>query len=492
MRNLVIATFYSSAGTLSTLVFGAIVIKILAITNGAAGVGLFSILRQFQQTLIIIALLGGQTAIVQGLASFQDQARDNFLIASFKISLFTSLISCVLIVVFAPYLNQWIFSGHLPGSLSLIYWSVIPLLCGSVFTFLCSVLNGNRAVGSQAMMQLAGAFIGACVAYPLALNFQAGHNFSYIILLSIPFAVGSLLALIFTYRKGFLKPLLNYRNLWFRPAETKYFLSFASVTLFTTLLQAGVILSIRALILKMYGMSTVGQFDAAWTLSMMYIMLILNSIAMFYLPELSKTLDPVKRQGLIENVMRLAIVVLIPLITLVLAFKYYYILIFYSKDFLSSIPLIQWMILGDFFKVFGWIFAVSMLAYARMKPFFWSELLWHSSFLGLATLILRQHYAIETLGLVFFGLYFAYFIFCTTYICHSWKFQFKRQYFVVLSMGFCYLLIVLALSWNEYTVHWLRAGVLFIFSLALSLAFWLYTGNNKGRTTSLSPYRLSS
>lgn len=353
MRSLIKGTFYSSAGTLSTLLFGAIVIKILAIFNGPEGVGLFSILRQFQQTGIIIALLGGQTAIVQGLASFQGEARDKFLVATFRITLCSTIFTVLLILLFAPWLNAWMFANKVLNGTQLIYWSVLALLSGGFFTYLCSILNGNRAIGSQSLFQLCGALIGAFLAYPLALIFQHGTSIAYIGLLAIPFLVSALLALILTYRRGYLRPLLQGIKISFQAAESKYFISFASVTLVTTLLQAGVLLAVRALILNNYGMGVVGKFDAAWTLSMMYVMLILNSISTFYLPELSSIHDSVKRQQLIDNVLRLAFVILIPLITAVLEFKYYYIIIFYSKEFLESIKLIQWMILGDFFKVFG-------------------------------------------------------------------------------------------------------------------------------------------
>lgn len=484
MRKLITATLYSSAGTLSTLLFGAVVIKILALINGAEGVGLFSILRQLQQTLVIVALLGGQTAIVQGLASLEGEKRDNFLVATLKISLVTTGITVLLIVLAAPLLNHWLFAGQVAAGLQLIYWSIIPLICGSIFSYLCSVLNGYRAVGSQALLQLCGALLGACIAYPLALGFKSGFSYNYVLLLAAPFALGAILALIYCCKKGFLKPFLNRKAWSFAHNESRYFLAFASVTLITSLLQTAVLLAIRGLILKNYDMAAVGKFDAAWTLSMMYIMLILNSIAMFYLPELSKIKDYLQRQILIDNVIRLAIVILLPLITFVLEFKYYYIVVFYSREFLPSIDMIQWMILGDFFKVFGWIFAVSMLAYARMKPFFFSELLWHSAFLGLAYTILHRHLPLQYIGLVFFILYVAYFIFCTVYIHRCWQFKLQKKYVFILLLSFSYLLMILLSSWNDYSVNWLRGSLSLVVSLFMSAIFWFYTADKSSKKLS--------
>lgn len=475
MRNLVRGAFYSSAGTLSTLLFGAVLIKILAVYNGPQGVGLFSILRQLQQTLVVLALLGGQTAIVQGLASREGVARAVFLTTTAWISIFATLVSVVILLSCAPLLAEWLFAQQVNGVV-LIYGSVSTLICGGAFTYLCSVINGNRAVGAQSLLQLFGAVLGAVLAYPMAILYQRGVLIAYIWLLSAPFLLGAVLAGIFCYRRGYLAPLRTMcRTLTLAMREAKYFLSFAMVTLITTLLQTGVLLIVRALIVQDSGMAAVGKFDAAWTLSMMYVMLILNSLAVFYLPELSGAKDAQTRKQLIDGVLRLALVALIPLVTAVLEFKQLYIKIFYADAFLPATKLIQWMVLGDFFKVFGWVFAVSMLAYARMKPFFSSELLWQSGFLLGCYLILTQHAPPEYIGMLFLGLYFLYFVFCFVYIRTCWNYKLSSKYAWALGLAFVYLLVIALLTWHDDSIHWWRGITTCLGSLALSWIFWRYT-----------------
>lgn len=474
MSSLLRAFFYSSAGTFSTLIFGAVIIKILVLCNGPEGVGLFSILRQLQQTLVVIAMLGGQVAIVQGLASLEKQSRDNFLVATFKLTFLATVLVILLLIVFSSPLSQFIFGNKIENGSHLIYWSILPLFCSSIFTFLCSVLNGNRAIGMQSLMLLTGSFLGACLAYPLAKHYQLGSTVSYIILLTIPFAIGGIGSFLYAYKKGFLAPLYSKINFSISKTEAQYFLKFALVTLVTTFMQAGSLLVVRSMLLKDHSMAMVGIFDAAWTLSMTYVMLLLNSISMFYLPELSKITDSLKRQQLIDNVIRLAATVLLPLITFVLGFKYLYILVFYSKEFAESQNFIRWMILGDFFKVFGWIFAVSMLAYARMKPFFLSELMWHSSFMICSYFIIKHALPIESLGTLFFVLYFGYFIFCAVYIHHIWKFNFSKRYFQVMAISLGFLLSILFLFWNETGINWTLGLTSLLAAIVLSGFFWIY------------------
>ena len=60
MKELLKAAAKSSAGTFITLLSSAVAVKIIAVFAGPAGIGLFSLLRQIQQTASIVGVMGGQ------------------------------------------------------------------------------------------------------------------------------------------------------------------------------------------------------------------------------------------------------------------------------------------------------------------------------------------------------------------------------------------------------------------------------------------------
>src|SRR4051812_37929445 len=99
MRKVAMGMLQAGTGQLATLFGGAISVKLLAVMVGPAGVGLFSILRQAQQLLTALASLGGQNAVIQGIASREGAERNRFTVSVFWI--FAVLIICVCLTTLA-------------------------------------------------------------------------------------------------------------------------------------------------------------------------------------------------------------------------------------------------------------------------------------------------------------------------------------------------------------------------------------------------------
>lgn len=471
MRDLLKGTFQSSIGTVFTLLFGAIVIKIIAVVNGPEGVGLFSILRQLQQTGTVVALIGGQTAIIQGLAKFVGRQQQDFLSAAFYMMVGATLVTTLALIIGAPLLSHYIFSDQVVDGVRLVRWSAIAVVCGAAYAFFSSVLNGHRLLGRLTAMQTMGAIAGSCIAYPLALWFQEGNAASYIFILAVPFTISSLGLFLIAHRRGFLTALFKKISVSLRSYEAKYFVSFASTTLITTLTQAAVLLIVRAVIVRKYNLSGGGEFDVAWTLSMMYVMLVLNSFAGYYLPTLSKITDEKERGHLVESVIRLSLVVMIPLVTAVIVFKALYVRLFYSADFLASLDMIRWMLIGDYLKVTSWIFAISMLAYAQMRPFFLTETLWSLAFLGVSTLAIKYCDSLEVMGIIFLSSYICYLIFSFSYIRIKWRFYISRQSLLFWLSGLIYVMAVSGMTWHQTQVYWWSSVAWILSSVGLVVIF---------------------
>jgi len=68
MRNLIFALFKTGSSSIARLLFNMASIKIIAISLGPSGLGLYSIIRQAMFTFGSVGS-GGQTAIVQGISS---------------------------------------------------------------------------------------------------------------------------------------------------------------------------------------------------------------------------------------------------------------------------------------------------------------------------------------------------------------------------------------------------------------------------------------
>jgi O-antigen/teichoic acid export membrane protein len=73
---------------------------------------------------------------------------------------------------------------------SLVRWLALPVALGMASTYLNGVLNGFRAIGVLALLQILGAAALALLVYPASRLVKGDHPIAFIAKLSAPPAVG--------------------------------------------------------------------------------------------------------------------------------------------------------------------------------------------------------------------------------------------------------------------------------------------------------------
>src|SRR5207249_957846 len=116
----------------------------------------------------------------------------------------------------------------------------------------------------------------------------------------------------------------------------------AGTFMVTGFVGSGVPLAIRALTGREFGLHGAGILDVAWTLSMAYIGLVLSSFSTYYLPTLSGTKDSAARAQLIHQVLRMALFLMLPLVTGIIVLKPLVARLLYSDEFLPALPIMRW------------------------------------------------------------------------------------------------------------------------------------------------------
>ena len=285
MNKLIKAIFKTGSGTAISIFFGIIAMKIMAWLIGPAGVGLFSLIRQTQQTVITIG--GGQIPLTQGLASQSDEERNKYLSEVSVYILLLSLGTTIIFYLSSPWLGPFIFGNQIYSG-NLIKTLCIPIGIGFVFVYFNGVLNGNRALNKLIISQILNAAIVAFLVYPASLLFNQGVSTVFIFVLALGMLGSVLYSFITSYKAGWLNGLgKNFFTLNFKSNNLKKFISFSVITTFTSLFAMITVLIIRALVARNTGLYGAGIFDVAWTLSTMYLQLILSAFASYYLPTLS-------------------------------------------------------------------------------------------------------------------------------------------------------------------------------------------------------------
>lgn len=443
----------SGAGLLLTIVTA----KVMAVVLGPQGVGLFALIRQSYQTVLITATLNGHAALVQGIAVQSGGARQQFL-ATVRWLLCLTVGGGVLVFLLFPLPIARFIAGP-SGAIQadLIRWLSVPLVFGGASMYAGAVLNGHRAIGRLALMGVVGATVGALIAYPVAGLVRAGYPGAFVIQLGLPAAVAALLGFWLIGRAGWSPGVTTGRWMLSRPMAG-HFLRLASATMLTGVLATLIPLAIRALTVRQFGLAGVGIFDVAWTISMTYVTVVLASFSTYYLPALSGTGEQGRRAELIRRVFRLETIVLVPVITAILALKPVVVRALYSAEFLDATGIMGWMLVGDYFKVASWVLAFTMLAFADVRTLLWTELVWSGLQVSGAAFSILAFNSLEGVGVTFLVVYALYFGFALLYTHWRNHFTLDRGLALQWLLGLAVIVAASAWTWHDLTIRPLTAA----------------------------------
>lgn len=478
MKELLTAVLQSSGASGAGLLLSIVATKILAVVLGPQGLGLFALIRQTYQTALITATLNGQAAVVQGIAVRTGMARQDFL-ATVRWILCLTVVGVALVFVLLP--NPIVKlvagqSGAIPADL--VQWLSVPLVFSGAAMYAGAVLNGQRAIGRLALVSVAGAAVGALIAYPVAALVRAGYPGAFLIQLGVPAAAASLLGFWLIARAGWSPGVTTGRWVLSTPMA-RYFLRLASAMMLTGVLATLIPLAIRALIVRRFALLGVGIFDVAWTISMTYVTLILASFSTYYLPTLSAAAESTRRSDLIRRVFRLETMVLVPLITATITLKPVVVRLLYSADFLAATGIMRWMLIGDYFKVTSWVLAYTMLAFADVRTLLWTELVWSGLNVAGAAFSILALNSLEGVGVTFLAVYALYFGFALLYTRRRNHFSLDRALALHWVLGLAVIVAASAWTWHDLAVRPLVTGA--YVALACVVSWMVLTRDERER-----------
>jgi O-antigen/teichoic acid export membrane protein len=459
MRSILKAFTKTSSGAIISLALSTVTVKIFAVMLGPAAVGLLSLLRQIYNTALIAATMSGQTALVQGGSARKGAERLAYLRTVLVIFLVMGIAGAVLLVALAPSLALQVLNRQDATGVWMVRLLALPLLLTVLNGYALGVLNINRSLGRMAMIQISSAAITAILAFPLALMVRQGQELALLgtVLLTPLFIFG--LTVYSLHRVDMLLPLTAFLHQNLRWDIARSFFSFAGVTVVTALLTSIVMLFVRSMIVDQGGLSAAGIFDAAWTLSMTYVTLVTTAFGTYYLPTLSSFMRREDQVALMQSMFRFVTVVAVPVIMLVIVLKPFVLRLLFSSEFLPALSLMTWMLIGDFFKLTSWVKAYPMLAFADLKLYFWTEVLFQLLFLGGSVLALRYFGEPEGVAVTFSALYVVYYVAMSMYVGRKFSFSLPTRISLNWWAGLILVVSFSFLTWHSTEVDWRIVGM---------------------------------
>lgn len=389
---------------LIVIIVGIARVKVLAVLLGATGVGIAGL---YQNTIDLIRAatgLGIGASGVRDIATSAATGDQQKLSGSIKVlhfwSWLTGILGMLVAILFSRQLSLWAFDS--PDYAWGIAVLSIAILFSSLSEAQSALLQGVRKIRAMAAARVAAAvagLLGSVVIYYIwgvrgivpAVLFVAvvGWVWNWFYTRSI-ITVPVAMAPKQVFRRGKAMVVLG------------IYLTLGSV------LGKGVMYLVRSFLVHEGGLESVGYFVAAWSISYMYLSAVFNAMVGDYFPRLSAVQnDHPQMARLVNQQAEVAILIVAPIVTLMVSLIEIVVRVFYSKEFGTTAQILNWQLLGDFFKALSWPMGFILIAKGKGRIFLLMEFAWSAVYV-LGVYVLWPHMGIAATGVSFLTAYAIY------------------------------------------------------------------------------------
>jgi PST family polysaccharide transporter len=412
MRAIFRATAMLGGASVINILLGLVSAKVTALLLGPAGFGLMSLLQAVANVGIMLAGLGvsvglvraGARAAGEGEAQYESALRR----AAWLITIFGGSVAALLILLFREPISELVLARRGGGGwVALTGPALLFMLLAGVQN---SVLNARHRVADLARISIIS---GAVSLVPTVALVWLLREEGVAPALVASAAVAWLVSL-FYYRRARLEtrfPAYSVpRHALFQAGGD--LLRFGIPYTGSMIVGAGVLMMLPVMVLHVLGPNEVGLYRAASALAVNYMGVLLAAMAQDYLPRVSASAeDPAVLNRLINDQLRLVLLVGGPAILAMLGAVPYLLPLLYSHRFDHAADLLEWQLVGDLFKFAAWTMSFVVMARLGATAFLISELA------AGAVLVAASWFGMQAWGLPGLGIAFLVTAFCSCLIC---------------------------------------------------------------------------
>ena len=343
------------------------IIKQIAVIQGPSGLGL---LGNFMSLVSIASSLAGGgvvSGIIKYLAEYSNsvERQQCFLGSSLVYTILFASITCCLGWLCINLITDYTFPNQ--GYRGYIYFFLLAQFIISLNNFSFGVTNGLGKNSVYAGFLIGGNLIAVIAAY-LAIRFYG--LWGAVIAITAPVVLPIIPAVIYVIREQFLKTI-RFDTVF---QDSKLLFKFSIMLFSSALCFPIVVIIIRNQIITILGYESAGFWQAITKLSTAYLSFFSLFLTFYFLPLIS--LMPEKKRIVIEvNKTMLALgSCFIVMMIVFFIFKTVIIRIVLSDQFVPISDLMLLQMIGDFFRVLGWVIGFVVVAKAATKLYLLGEL----------------------------------------------------------------------------------------------------------------------
>lgn len=409
MKSILKATAVLSSVSLVNILIGLVSAKVNAVLLGPRGVGYMGLLQSLLTLSVIIAGMGVGTGLVRAGAKVLADGDERQVAAlrsgAWLLSWTLGGLALLLLVIFRLPLSRLMLGGpEHTGAVMLMGAALVLSLAATVQS---SILNAHHRIADLARVGV----LSSLLSMPLTLFIIWRWRAQGIALAVLAGCVVNWAVSYYFLRGRVPAPRLTpQRHEVFAAARS--LLSFGGPFMASTLVGTGVLVCMPVLVLHTLSREDVGFYRAASAISISYLGVLLTAMGQDYYPRVSAVIDqPAALGQLVNDQLRLVLLLSGPVILGMLALVPYLVPLIYSAQFIPASSLLEWQLIGDLFKFSSWTMAMIVLTRMGSKTFFWLELL--GGTLGLVTGWFGMRWlGLEGLGIGFMLSAMVYFCVC--------------------------------------------------------------------------------
>jgi enterobacterial common antigen flippase len=374
-----------------TLILGMIRTKFAAVLIGTTGVGLTASFTAIQGLIGAIAGLGIQSSAVREVAAAYAKGDQRVVgetvLTLRRICWLTGLIGALSMLLLSPLLSQLTFSSYE------YQWDIAALGLIILFANLSggqtALLQGARRIADMAKAQVVGAVAGTVI----TVTFYFWLGLRGIIPALVLMAA---MQLVISWHFAKRLPVPTIEMTWKQSFDKAgVMVRLGLVMMWTGLMGSAVTYATAALITQEINVQAVGIYSAAFALSGIFVNFVLNAMGADYYPRLTAAADDhAKVNRLVNEQTEIGLLLALPGLLATMVLAPWIVQIFYTKEFLPAVELIQWFILGCLGRVISWPLGYVLIAQGKSSWLFGSELFMHSLHLVLIYIALSLYGAV--------------------------------------------------------------------------------------------------
>lgn len=372
------------------ILLGIVRTKFLAVLLGPAGIGLMGMYSAVTSTVGAMAGMGigssGVRQIAEAAGTGDKLKIARTIVTLRRAALVLGVLGMLLMIILCVPFSQFTFgSTEYAWPIALLS---VTLFLGAVSGGQVALVQGMRRIADLASMSVLGGLLGTVISIPMI--FLWGRDGIVPFLITVA-AMTILTSWCYARKIPVARIILGWRETL---REAKGLLSLGLVFMATGLMTTAVMYLIRVFVVRQLGMNDVGLYQAATTLSSLYIGVILGAMGMDFYPRLTAVAEDNEAcNRMVNEQTEVGLLIAAPGILATLTFASLIIQIFYSASFIPAYEVLRWQILGIFLRVVSWPMGFVLLAKGKGKIFFWTELTANA-----------VHVAMVWAGMTYFGL----------------------------------------------------------------------------------------